>query len=255
MDEPQVVKIIVVSESNAGKTSLLQQYCFKGSIIIFQQQQVVISHQSGQPQMGLNQSCRFGMWLGCLIMCDITNKKSLEAALSWRHVVKDIADEVPIFLIQNKTDLLQGEREEYQTEEYLNQFGQQNNFTCYQISVKLNEKVNLIFDELVEVMIDKGVIKLEKSIIKRDLLIKMKVHLQLKMNVMIEIKQRKKNVVENLYHLYYQFLLIFKKHKINSINNNYYFEMNFINQKESQQFIIYFDYKNSQLKYSNNYRC
>lgn len=32
-------------------------------------------------------------------MCDITNKKSLEAALSWRNVVKDIEDEVPIFLI------------------------------------------------------------------------------------------------------------------------------------------------------------
>lgn len=33
--------------------------------------------------------------------------------------------------------------------------------------MKLNEKVDLIFYELVEAMIEKGVIKLEDSIIKR----------------------------------------------------------------------------------------
>ncbi|CAD8094059.1 unnamed protein product [Paramecium primaurelia] len=190
MDEPQVVKIIVVGESYAGKTSLLQQYCFNefdhnhsatigcdftlkwitknGTKLKLQ-----IWDVAGQERFQNLSKMFIRQAKGCLIMCDITNKKSLEAALSWRNVVKDIADEVPIFLIQNKTDLLQGEREEYQTEEYLNQFAQQHNFTrSYQISVKLNDKVDLIFYELVESMIEKGVIKLEDSIIKSSFVIK-----------------------------------------------------------------------------------
>jgi GTPase SAR1 family protein len=42
------------------------------------------------------------------VVSDITNANSLENAVAWKNVVSGTVDEVPIFLLQNKTDLITG---------------------------------------------------------------------------------------------------------------------------------------------------
>ena len=49
--------------------------------------------------------------LGCLIMCDCKDKRSLDETLKWKQAIESNAkfkdgSNLPIFLLQNKIDLL-----------------------------------------------------------------------------------------------------------------------------------------------------
>ncbi|CAD8204527.1 unnamed protein product [Paramecium octaurelia] len=114
--------------------------------------------------------------------CVTLQISNLWTAFPLSNVVKGIKDGFPIFLIQNKTDLLSEQKEEFQTEEYLKKCAQKYNFArCYQISVKFNDKVDQIFQELVEEMIEKRY-QNQMIIHNKEIFIKQKNQVSLKYN-------------------------------------------------------------------------
>ena len=90
-----------------------------------------------------------------MVVSDITSKNTLEDAAKWRDVALETCDQVenqpiPCVVVQNKSDLITGDPETYQSQQYLDNFASSNGFEKgFQISAKINKAVDSAFEALI----------------------------------------------------------------------------------------------------------
>lgn len=118
------IKIIILGDSGVGKTSLLTRYCyskfdpyitptigsdFSPKIIKIGKKTLRLQlwDIAGQDRFKTVSRLYIKGALGCIIVMDSTNEKTLNGALEWKSVVLDCCThELPIVLLENKFDLL-----------------------------------------------------------------------------------------------------------------------------------------------------
>ena len=168
------IKIIIIGNSNTGKTSFVNKWT-KGTFTDFYKATVVseFSHKIYQHK---DKFYRIQLWdlagqdqnthitkifsknsHGCVVLCDITNKDSLNDTLKWKESVDESTrfidnDILPSVLVQNKIDLV--DEEALKDEEEIKKFAEDNKFFAFrEISCKSKEQDELnnileIFDDI-----------------------------------------------------------------------------------------------------------
>ena len=164
------LKIIVIGNSNTGKTSFVNKWT-KGTFTDFYKA-TVVSEFSYKIFQYKDKFYRIQLWdlagqdqnthitkifsknsHGCIVLCDITNKDTLKDTLKWKESVDEstrfIDGEIlPSVLVQNKIDLV--EEEALKDEEEIKKFAEENKFIGYfRTSVKMGVGV----DECMEFLI------------------------------------------------------------------------------------------------------
>ena len=173
------LKIIVIGNSNTGKTSFVNKWTkgtfsdvYKATVVsefafkIFQYKEKFYRIQlwdlAGQDQNTSITKIFSKNAHGCIVLCDITNKDTLEDTLKWKQSVDDTArfidgELLPSILVQNKIDLV--DEEVVKDEEEIKKFAQENNFIgYYRTSVKMGVGV----DECMEFLITNILERIEK---------------------------------------------------------------------------------------------
>ena len=169
-DTKNELKIIVIGNSNTGKTSFVNKWT-KGTFTDFYKA-TVVSEFSYKIFQYKEKFYRIQLWdlagqdqnthitkifsknsHGCIVLCDITNKDSLKDTLKWKESVDEstrfIDGEIlPSVLVQNKIDLV--EEDALKDEEEIKKFAEENKFIgYYRTSVKMGVGV----DECMEFLI------------------------------------------------------------------------------------------------------
>ena len=164
------LKIIVIGNSNTGKTSFVNKWT-KGTFSDVYKA-TIVSEFSYKIFQYKNKSYRIQLWdlagqdknthitkifsknsHGCIVLCDITNKETLNDTLKWKDSVDEstrfIDGEIlPSVLVQNKIDLV--EEDALKDEEEIKKFAEDNKFIGYfRTSVKMGVGV----DECMEFLI------------------------------------------------------------------------------------------------------
>ena len=132
-EETVFIKIIILGDSGVGKTSLLTRYCyskfdpyitptigsdFSPKIIKIGKKTLRLQlwDIAGQDRFKTVSRLYIKGALGCIIVMDSTNEKTLNGALEWKSVVLDCCThELPIVLLENKFDLLDKNSDGYQS--------------------------------------------------------------------------------------------------------------------------------------------
>ena len=173
------LKIIVIGNSNTGKTSFVNKWT-KGTFTDFYKA-TVVSEFSYKVFQYKDKYYRIQLWdlagqdknthitkifsknsHGCLVLCDITNKETLNDTLKWKESVDEstrfIDGEIlPSVLVQNKIDLV--DEETLKDEEEIKKFAEDNKFIGYfRTSVKMGVGV----DECMEFLITNILERIEK---------------------------------------------------------------------------------------------
>lgn len=185
--EKLFLKIIIVGDPGVGKTSILNQYCYKrfeettkptigcdfSTLIISNDSSKVIKAQlwdvAGQEKFHALSKLYIRGAQGCVIVCDITDEESLASTLKWKELIlndESLSEEpIPIVLVQNKKDLIEQENShEHKTLTNLQHFSQNNGyFACFQTSAKTSENL----DDLFRVLIEEILNRLDKIRIRR----------------------------------------------------------------------------------------
>ena len=160
------IKIIIIGNSNTGKTSFVNKWT-KGTFTDFYKATVVseFSHKIYQHK---DKFYRIQLWdlagqdqnthitkifsknsHGCVVLCDITNKDTLK----WKESVDESTrfidnDILPSVLVQNKIDLV--DEEALKDEEEIKKFAEDNKFIGYfRTSVKMGVGVDECMDFLI----------------------------------------------------------------------------------------------------------
>ena len=169
-DTKNELKIIVIGNSNTGKTSFVNKWT-KGTFTDFYKA-TVVSEFSYKIFQYKEKFYRIQLWdlagqdqnthitkifsknsHGCIVLCDITNKDTLKDTLKWKESVDEstrfIDGEIlPSVLVQNKIDLV--EEDALKDEEEIKKFAEENKFIGYfRTSVKMGVGV----DECMEFLI------------------------------------------------------------------------------------------------------
>ena len=164
------LKIIVIGNSNTGKTSFVNKWT-KGTFTDFYKA-TVVSEFSYKVFQYKDKYYRIQLWdlagqdknthitkifsknsHGCLVLCDITNKETLNDTLKWKESVDEstrfIDGEIlPSVLVQNKIDLV--DEEALKDEEEIKKFAEDNKFIGYfRTSVKMGVGVDECMDFLI----------------------------------------------------------------------------------------------------------
>ena len=164
------IKIIIIGNSNTGKTSFVNKWT-KGTFTDFYKATVVseFSHKIYQHK---DKFYRIQLWdlagqdqnthitkifsknsHGCVVLCDITNKDTLNDTLKWKESVDESTrfidnDILPSVLVQNKIDLV--DEEALKDEEEIKKFAEDNKFIGYfRTSVKMGVGVDECMDFLI----------------------------------------------------------------------------------------------------------
>ncbi|EMH73728.1 Rab family GTPase [Entamoeba histolytica HM-1:IMSS-B] len=73
--------------------------------------------------------------LGAIVMCDVTNKNSIEGAMKWKANIDDRVlfnnEKIPVLLVGNKTDLIQDEAQLKAIQYQLGEISASNGFSGY----------------------------------------------------------------------------------------------------------------------------
>lgn len=94
---------------------------------------------------------------GCLVLCDITNPRTIEETLKWKKSIDETSkfidgDFLPSILIQNKIDLVNDD--ELANEDDIRGFCEQNNFkNIFRTSAKTGMGINESMDFLISAII------------------------------------------------------------------------------------------------------
>ena len=169
-DVKNEIKILIIGNSNTGKTSFANKWT-KGTFTDFYKATVVseFTHKIYQYK---GKSYRIQLWdlagqdqnihitkvfsknsHGCLVLCDVTNKDTLQDTLKWKESVDDSTkfidgDFIPAVLVQNKIDLI--DEEARKDDEEIKKFAEENKFIGYfRTSVKEGIGVEECMDFLI----------------------------------------------------------------------------------------------------------
>ena len=173
------LKIIVIGNSNTGKTSFVNKWT-KGTFSDLYKA-TIVSEFSYKVFQYKDKYYRIQLWdlagqdknthitkifsknsHGCLVLCDISNKETLNDTLKWKESVDESTrfidgDILPSVLVQNKIDLV--DEETLKDEEEIKKFAEDNKFIGYfRTSVKMGVGV----DECMEFLITNILERIEK---------------------------------------------------------------------------------------------
>ena len=173
------LKIIVIGNSNTGKTSFVNKWTkgtftdfYKATVVsefsykIFQYKEKYYRIQlwdlAGQDQNTCITKIFSKNAHGCIVLCDITNKDTLNDTLKWKESVDDSARFIdggllPSVLVQNKIDLV--EEDIVKDEEEIKKFAEENKFINY---FRTSAKMGIGIDECMEFLITHILDKIEK---------------------------------------------------------------------------------------------
>lgn len=190
------LKIIIVGDPGVGKTSILNQYCYKrfddkarptigcdfSTVILSNSNDKIIKAQlwdvAGQEKFHALSKLYIRGAQGCIIVCDITDEKSMASSLKWKDLILNdptlIEAQIPIVLVQNKKDLVEYNQEilpNFTTKNFLEDFGKENGFfSSFQTSAKTSENLQEMFQELVEEILK----RMEENRIRKNSIIEQK---------------------------------------------------------------------------------
>ena len=164
------IKIIVIGDSNTGKTSFVNKWT-KGIFTDFYKA-TVVSEFSYKIYQHNEKFYRIQLWdlagqdqntcitkifsknaQGCLVLCDITNKNSLNDTLKWKKSLDENTrfidgDFLPSVLVQNKIDLVEEEKIKNNSE--IKKFAEDNKFNGF---FRTSVKMGIGIDECMEFLI------------------------------------------------------------------------------------------------------
>jgi small GTP-binding protein len=173
------LKIIVIGNSNTGKTSFVNKWT-KGTFTDFYKA-TVVSEFSYKIYKYKEKSYRIQMWdlagqdqntcitkifsknaHGCLVLCDITNKDTMNDTLKWKASVDESTrfldgEILPSVLVENKIDLV--EEDVVKDENEIKQFAENNKFIGY---FRTSVKMGIGVDECMEFLINHILERIEK---------------------------------------------------------------------------------------------
>lgn len=165
-----VKKVLMVGESNAGKTSLVKRYTqgafqpackptvgvdFALKVVQFRDAQVKLQlwDIAGQEHGGRMSRVYFHSAVGAMVVCDVTRKGGLQGALEWKKEIDSkvflgaSAKTIPCVLLLNKCDLGKPQS----TREEMNAFCEEHGFVAwFETSAKDGRNINISFARLVE---------------------------------------------------------------------------------------------------------
>ena len=179
-----MMKILIVGDSGVGKTSIVNRY-FSGYFDANTISSIGYDFTTKVYTKSTKKLCKLQIWdvagqeryqavsklyarnvSGCLIVCDVTNPRTLENTLTWKKVIEDVngANEpVPFVLAQNKIDMITEPNADFQKEEYIQEFALKHGFLgAYQTSAKTYQNIEECFERLVEKSID-GVLRTQET--------------------------------------------------------------------------------------------
>ena len=173
------LKIIVIGNSNTGKTSFVNKWT-KGTFTD-NYKATVVSEFSFKVFQFKDKYYRIQLWdlagqdknthitkifskdsHGCLVLCDITNKETLNDTLKWKESVDESArfidgEIIPSVLVQNKIDLV--DEESLKDEEEIKKFAEDNKYIGY---FRTSVKMGIGIDECMEFLITNILERIEK---------------------------------------------------------------------------------------------
>ena len=173
------LKIIVIGNSNTGKTSFVNKWT-KGTFTD-NYKATVVSEFSFKVFQFKDKYYRIQLWdlagqdknthitkifskdsNGCLVLCDITNKETLNDTLKWKESVDESArfidgEIIPSVLVQNKIDLV--DEESLKDEEEIKKFAEDNKYIGY---FRTSVKMGIGVDECMEFLITNILERIEK---------------------------------------------------------------------------------------------
>ena len=176
-DTKNELKIIVVGNSGTGKTSFVNKWIkntfdenYKATIVSeFSYKIFDYKDKSYKIQLwdlaGMDQNiCITKIFSkdshGCVVLSDITDKKSLDISIKWKNTVDETArfldgTNIPSILIRNKIDLLENE-DNNDDEEEMKDFCEKNSFLrCFKTSAKTGTNIDEAMNFLISTIIDK----------------------------------------------------------------------------------------------------
>ena len=179
------LKIIVVGNTNTGKTSFVNKWTknqfsesYKATIVsefgykIFEKNgkiyRIQIWDLAGQDKSTTMTRVFCKDSHGVVVLCDVTDKISLDATIKWKKSIDDSVtffdgSPLPMMIIQNKIDLLGSESNDgnyneliSENLELLKDFSEKNGFVMHnQTSVKKGLNINESMDEFLGFIIEK----------------------------------------------------------------------------------------------------
>jgi len=168
----QLYKIILIGDTNVGKTSIISKYLtgvfppsstiiptiaaeFATKIIQIKEGGYIkaqIWDTAGQERYKSITYHHYRKSAGGLIVYDITKRSSFDNIQSWLNDLRDLADkECVIALIGNKLDLIKsGKQKREVTKEEAQTFAYLNHLLYYETSAYDDENINDIFEEILQ---------------------------------------------------------------------------------------------------------
>ena len=168
----QLYKIILIGDTNVGKTSIISKYLtgifpqpssviptiaaeFATKIIQIKEGGYIkaqIWDTAGQERYKSITYHHYRKSAGGLIVYDITKRSSFDNIQSWLNDLRQLADkECIIALIGNKLDIVQNnEKKREVSKEEAKSFAYLNHLLFYETSAYNNEKINDIFEEILQ---------------------------------------------------------------------------------------------------------
>jgi Ras-related protein Rab-7L1 len=178
-DTKNELKIIVIGNSNTGKTSFVNKWT-KGTFTDFYKA-TVVSEFSYKIYQYKEKYYRIQLWdlagqdknttitkifsknaHGCLVLCDITNKETMNDTLKWKESVDESArfldgGILPSVLVENKIDLVEEDVAKEETE--IKKFAEENKYIGY---FRTSVKMGIGVDECMEFLITNILERIEK---------------------------------------------------------------------------------------------
>jgi Ras-related protein Rab-7L1 len=178
-DTKNELKIIVIGNSNTGKTSFVNKWT-KGTFTDFYKA-TVVSEFSYKIYQYKEKYYRIQLWdlagqdknttitkifsknaHGCLVLCDITNKETMNDTLKWKESVDESArfldgGILPSVLVENKIDLVEEDVAKEETE--IKKFAEENKYIGY---FRTSVKMGIGVDECMEFLIANILDRIEK---------------------------------------------------------------------------------------------
>ena len=170
------IKIIIVGNSNTGKTSFVNKYIYNKFAQTYSP--TIVSQFAYKIVKIKNEVYRLQFWdiagqdknpevtkifcqytQGIILFCEVNKIETRNDTIKWKECIqKNIdLDKIPIILIENKCDLL-GENEKKFNENLneLNSFGENNKISkCFRVSAlngfNVEESINFLVNEIIDI--------------------------------------------------------------------------------------------------------